>query len=179
MAAYEARQPLPKSVEQRLHRIRPSVEKVLASVGVPNDVLAVAVVESGIRRDALSPAGARGMWQLRPATARRYGLNVSKRRDDRLNIEKATRAAARYLLDLYKNFNSWELALAAYNAGEGTVQRAIERAKSADFDVLRELRLLPEETRNYVPKVLALVESFSPLREAADAVFPVSLPIGN
>lgn len=89
---------------------------------------------------------------------------VGRRRDDRLNIEKSTRAAARYLRDLHQFFNDWPLALAAYNAGEGTVQRAIALANSADFHVLRERDLLPEETRNYVPKVLALVETFSPLR---------------
>jgi membrane-bound lytic murein transglycosylase D len=90
-----------------------------------------------------------------PATARRYGLTVEAANDHRTDPEHATRAAARYLRDLHKRFGDWKLALAAYNAGEGRVQRAIERAGVRDFDELARRGLLPAETRNYVPAVLA------------------------
>jgi membrane-bound lytic murein transglycosylase D len=120
----------------------------------------VVSVESGGRTDALSPKGARGLWQLMPATARRYGLQVNEMQDERLDLFKSTDAAARYLHDLYGQFGDWKLALAAYNAGEANVGSAILRARSQDFDQLTNLRMLPLETRNYVPRVLAAVRSF-------------------
>jgi membrane-bound lytic murein transglycosylase D len=90
-----------------------------------------------------------------PNTARRYGLTVAPGDDHRTHPEHATRAAARYMRDLYQIFGVWELTLAAYNAGEGRVQRAIERAGAHSFNELARRRLLPLETRNYVPAVLA------------------------
>jgi membrane-bound lytic murein transglycosylase D len=117
----------------------------------------VVIVESGGRADAISAKGARGLWQLMPDTARRYGLLVNADRDERLDVEKSTRAAAQYLRDLHSQFKSWPVALAAYNAGEQVVQRAIDHAQSTEFDVLSSRRLLPVETRNYVPAVLNLM----------------------
>jgi membrane-bound lytic murein transglycosylase D len=99
-----------------------------------------------------------------PATARRYGLAVSVSRDDRLDAEKATRAAAGYLRDLYHRFEDWPLALAAYNAGEAAVEQALARAGSTDFAELSARGLLPEETRRYVPAVLAAAELLRSLR---------------
>lgn len=141
----------------RLQQLRPVMEPILQSEGLPADLIAVVLVESAVQPAALSPRGARGLWQFIPATAQRYGLIVDARRDERLETEKATRAAARYLRDLYAQFGDWSLALAAYNAGEGSVQQAINRG-AADFLVLSSRRLLPAETRSYVPAVLAAVE---------------------
>jgi len=93
------------------------------------------------------------MWQFMPDTARRYGLTVATDRDERLDIYKSTRAAARYLRELYAQFGDWSLVFAAYNAGEQTVQRAIDRSGTTDFSQLN--RLLPAETRSYVPAVWA------------------------
>ncbi len=92
-----------------------------------------------------------------PKTARRYGLIVNNAEDDRVDVEKSTHAAAHYLSDLYSEFGSWPLALAAYNTGEKNLQTAIERSRSTDFTVLSSLGMLPLETRNYVPAVFAAV----------------------
>ena len=139
----------------RLASLRPLINPILREAGIPTELAAVVLVESGGDAMALSPKGARGLWQLMPDTARRYGLIVDNTEDDRLDIEKSTRAAARYLGDLYSEFGSWPLALAAYNTGEDNLQHAIDRSRSTDFNVLSSLRLLPLETRNYVPAVFA------------------------
>ena len=150
----------PNLAAARVDLLRPAIEPILRSHGVPADLVAVILVESGGRADALSPKGARGLWQLMPDTARRYGLRVDKTQDDRLDLFKATDAAARYLHDLYEKFGDWKLALAAYNTGEANVGSAITRAHSQDCDQLASLRLLPFETRNYVPRVLAAIRTF-------------------
>jgi len=139
----------------RLDLLRPMIEPILQNRGVPLEMAAVVAVESGGRSSALSAKGARGLWQLMPDTARRYGLRVDETRDDRIDLFKATDAAARYLHDLYAQFGDWKLALAAYNTGEANVDSAMLRAHTGDFDRLTNLRMLPLETRNYVPRVLA------------------------
>src|SRR5271157_1651473 len=143
---------------KRLDQFRPTLSRILESEGVPQEIVSVVIVESGGRTTALSPNGALGLWQLMPDTARRYGLVVTPLRDERLDVERSTRAAARYFRDLYQQFGSWPLALAAYNAGEQRVQRAVERASTFDFIQLSRLQLLPQETRNYVPAVLAAMQ---------------------
>jgi membrane-bound lytic murein transglycosylase D len=145
--------------------LRPTIEPILRSHGVPTDLVAVVLVESGGRADALSPKGARGLWQLMPNTARRYGLHVDEIQDDRLDLFRSTEAAARYLHDLYAQFGNWKLALAAYNTGEANVASAISRAHTKDFDQLASLWMLPLETRNYVPRVLAAGPSIGQLAE--------------
>jgi membrane-bound lytic murein transglycosylase D len=114
----------------------------------------VARVESGFNRFALSSKGARGMFQFMPDTARRFGLRVDGRVDERLDAGKSSVAAARYLNFLHGMFGDWKLALAAYNAGENRVLDAIEKAGSRDFFEISRRGLLPDETRQYVPKVL-------------------------
>ena len=140
---------------ERISGLRPVVEPILKEEGLPPEILGLMLVESGGNAAALSPQGARGLWQFMPATARRYGLRVSYGSDERLDVERSTRAAARHLRDLYVQFGDWPLALAAYNAGDGAVQKAIRRGKTTDFATLSSLRLLPAETRAYVPAVLA------------------------
>ena len=143
--------------ERRLEELRPLLNPILRREGIPLEIAFVIVVESDGRADALSPKGARGLWQLMPETARRYGLMVEGARDERLDVEKSTRAATQYLRDLHAQFGSWATALAAYNAGEQAVQRAIDRAQSEEFAVLAARELLPLETRTYVPRVLNLM----------------------
>jgi soluble lytic murein transglycosylase-like protein len=142
-----------KAVE-RVQGLRPILEPILREEGVPQQMAAVVLVESGGRSTALSPKGARGLWQFMPDTARRYGLVVTASLDERLDPYKSTRAAARYLRDLYTQFGNWPLALAAYNAGEDTVQRAVERTSTRDFSSIARMGMLPLETRSYVPAVL-------------------------
>ena len=130
------------------------IEPILIREGIPENLAAVILVESAGNPLALSPKGARGLWQFMPETARRYGLRVDSEIDERVNVQKSTRAAAQYLHDLQMQFGSWPMALAAYNAGEQRLQRAIDRAGSNDFAKLSLLRYIPDETRNYVPAVL-------------------------
>jgi soluble lytic murein transglycosylase-like protein len=145
---------------ERLDQIRPVLEGILESEGLPKSLVAVVLVESAGDPLALSPKDARGLWQFIPATARQYGLTVSSKRDDRIHTEQATRAAARFLRDLYEKFQDWPLALAAYNAGKQAVERAVQKSRGDDFWSLSSQRLLPEETRNYVPAVLSAMRLF-------------------
>ena len=154
----------------RLHRLRPRLEPILDSEGVPRQLVAVVLIESGAQPLAISPRQARGLWQLIPETARRYGLTVSDREDDRVQLEAATRAAARYLRDLYSRFGDWPLALAAYNSGQKAVEGALERGRVSTFRQLSSAGMLPRETLSYVPSVLAamqLLDSSQPDAPAA------------
>jgi membrane-bound lytic murein transglycosylase D len=124
--------------------------------GVPQDLIYLAQAESGFHPLAVSRAGARGIWQFMASRGRGYGLSHSMWVDDRQDPEKSTRAAARHLKDLYKQFGDWYLAMAAYNSGPGTVQAAVKRTGYADFWELYRRNVLPKETRNYVPIILAV-----------------------
>ncbi len=135
----------------------PRLCAILGEHGLPPDLALLPVVESGFWPTARGRSGERGLWQLRRATARRFGLVVNARRDDRLHPERATRAAARYLVFLYARYGDWPLALAAYNAGERRVDRALARGRRADFWQLADRRLLPRTSREYVPHFLAVV----------------------
>lgn len=145
----------------RVTQLKPLLASILREQGVPDEAVALVLVESGGRETAFSPKGARGIWQLMPDTARRYGLTVNSETDDRLDVEKSTRAAARYLHDLQIRFGSWSLALAAYNAGENLVEKAVFTAGSKDFALLSSRQLIPTETRSYVPAVLAASNWFA------------------
>ena len=148
-----------KTLGLRFQSVGVDAQRIFREQGLPLELLTVAKVESNFDLSALSRKGARGLWQFMPATARRYGLRVDAIQDDRLDGEKSTRAAARYLRDLYAQFKDWPLALAAYNAGEDRVQRAIERSGNADFWALSNARQLPSETRAYVPSILKAIQS--------------------
>lgn len=139
----------------RVTQLRPVLTPILHEEGIPDELAAVVLVESAGQPTALSPKGARGVWQLMPDTARRYGLTLNSETDDRLDVQKSTRAAARYLRNLQMQFGDWPLALAAYNAGENLVQNAVLRTGSEDFALLGRKRLFPAETRAYVPAVIA------------------------
>lgn len=131
------------------------IDGLLGRQGLPIRLSSVVSVESGFNPAALSPKGALGLWQLMPDTARHYGLAVDAREDERLDPVKATMAAAAYLRDLYARFGDWPLALAAYNAGENRVRQAMNRLKTDDFWTLSREQALPQETLQYVRKVLS------------------------
>ena len=132
------------------------IRRVLAQEGVPQDLIYLAQAESGFHPTALSRVGARGMWQFMSSRGRAYGLQRDLWVDDRQDPEKATHAAARHLKDLYNQFGDWYLAMAAYNSGPGTVQQAVRRTGYVDFWELYKREVLPKETRNYVPIILAV-----------------------
>jgi membrane-bound lytic murein transglycosylase D len=124
--------------------------------GLPEELVFTAMIESGFNPVAVSRAGAKGLWQFMAPTARLYGLRVDRWLDERLDPEKSTVAAANYLRDLYAQFGSWDLAQAAYNAGEVRVQQAIQRTGTRDFWVLhRRSPILLPETKNFVPAIQA------------------------
>ncbi len=131
------------------------IKDILQEYELPEELLYLALIESGYSLRARSPKKASGPWQFMGATAKRYGLKINWWIDERRDIEKSTRAAARYLKYLYGRFQDWELALAAYNAGEGKIARAIRRYKTRDFWKLRRYRYLSRETRSFVPKFMA------------------------
>jgi len=140
----------------RSGRYREMIQGILKDEGVPQDLIYLAQAESGFHPLALSRAGARGMWQFMASRGRAYGLERDWWVDDRQDPEKATRAAAHHLKDLYNEFGDWYLAMAAYNSGPGTVQAAVKRTGYADFWQLYNRNVLPKETRNYVPIILAV-----------------------
>jgi membrane-bound lytic murein transglycosylase D len=141
---------------RRAGRYRGMIARVLSEEGVPQDLIYLAQAESAFQPTALSRAGARGMWQFVAYRGQEYGLRHTWWLDERQDPEKATHAAAQHLRDLYKMFGDWYLAMAAYNCGPGNVQKAIERTGYADFWELYRRNVLPRETKNYVPIILAL-----------------------
>jgi membrane-bound lytic murein transglycosylase D len=141
---------------QRSGRYRPMIQRILDEEGVPQELIHLAQAESGFMPRAMSSARATGMWQFMAWRGAEYGLQRTTYTDDRLDPEKATRAAAHHLHDLYNMFGDWYLAIAAYDCGPQTVQTAVERTGYADFWELRARGELPIETTNYVPIILAM-----------------------
>jgi len=140
---------------RRAGRYRAMADRIFAQVGVPDDLLYMAQLESGFDPQLGNSAGARGMWQFMPARAADLDLTRTHWVDERDNPELATRAAARHLKELHAEFGDWYLAMAAYNAGPGDVERAVARTGYADFWKLSDLGALPRLTRDYVPIVIA------------------------
>lgn len=148
-----------KTIEAGLARAgkyQPMIAGILAEEGIPQELIHLAQAESGFLPRAVSRASAEGMWQFVKFRGNQYGLKQTPYSDERLDPEKATRAAAHHLHDLYSEFGDWYLAIAAYNCGPGCVERAVERTGYADFWELVARGALPRETTNYVPIILAM-----------------------
>jgi membrane-bound lytic murein transglycosylase D len=141
---------------ERAGRYAPILGAILEEHGLPRDLIFLAMAESGFNTSAKSWAAAVGPWQFMPSTGRTYGLEQDWYKDERRDPIKATVAAARYLTKLYGDFGSWEVAAAAYNAGEGKLGKAIKKYKSEDFWDISKGRFLKAETKDYVPKIMAL-----------------------
>ncbi len=141
---------------KRSGRYRPMIFRILAEEGVPAELIYLAQAESGFLPRAVSYKAAVGMWQFIKETGNNYGLAQGPWTDDRLDPERATRAAAKHLRDLYEELGDWHLALAAYNCGQGCVDRAVQKTAYADYWELRNRHAVPIETTNYVPIILAL-----------------------
>jgi len=139
----------------RAGRYLEMIRDTLRDRGLPEDLAFVAMIESGFNPVAVSRAGAKGLWQFMAGTARRYGLRVDQWVDERFDPEKSTLAAAAYFRDLHRQFGSWSLAQAAYNAGERTVERAIHAVGSTDFWALARSSSLKQETKEFVPQIHA------------------------
>jgi membrane-bound lytic murein transglycosylase D len=139
----------------RLSRYRPLVETIFTEFHLPSDLVYLSLVESGFNPYAYSRAKATGPWQFMKGTAKVYGLRVDSYVDERRDPIKSTVAAARYLRDLYDLFGAWPLAMAAYNAGEGKVMRALQKARAESFSEISKTRLIRRETKEYVPRFMA------------------------
>jgi len=131
------------------------MKEILKNKNVPEDIVFLSLIESGFNPHAYSVARAAGPWQFITSTAKRYGLAIDWWRDERRDPVKSTEAAANYLSDLYEMFGSWNLAMAAYNAGEGKILKALKRSKSDDYWPLLDTSYIRNETKNYVPKFIA------------------------
>ncbi len=141
---------------KRAGKAFPVIEPILKEYGIPDDFKYLAVIESGLQ-NVVSPAGARGIWQIMPSTARELGLEVNDNVDERYDLEKSTIAACKYLLASKERFGSWTLAAAAYNAGNAGINRRLDGQEVEDYYNL----LLGEETGRYIFRILALKEIMS------------------
>lgn len=141
---------------ERAGRYRPLISRILQEEGIPQELIHLAQAESGFFPRAISRKAAGGLWQFLAWRGQQYGLMRTAYTDDRFDPERATRASARHLHDLYNMFGDWYLAMAAYNCGPVAVARAVERTGYADFWELRDRRALPVQTTNYVPIILAM-----------------------
>jgi membrane-bound lytic murein transglycosylase D len=163
------------------------IRDVLRAQGLPEDLAFVAMIESGYNPLAVSRAGAKGLWQFMAGTARRYGLRVDQWVDERFDPEKSTTAAAAYLRDLHRQFGSWALAKAAYNAGEVTVTKAVRGLGTTDFWTIAGSRFLRNETKQFVPAIHAATVigrdpgrfGFEPSQHVAPATEIVPVPGGT
>ena len=140
----------------RAGRYNDMMRRVLREEGVPEDLMYLAQAESAFQPQAVSKAGARGIWQFMPFRGEEYGLERTYWVDERSDPEKSTRAAAQHFRDLYSMFGDWYLVMAAYNAGPVNVAKAVEHTGYADFWVLQRMHALPRQTQNYVPIIVAM-----------------------
>ena len=160
---------------ERGRRYFPSMARILREEGVPQELAYLPIVESGFSVEAVSHAGAVGPWQFVRGTGERYGLRIDGYVDERRDPEKATRAAARYLRDLYERFGDWHLALAGYNTGEGNIER-IQTKGCDDYWEMSDRGFLPNETTEFVPRFLAAVEVAQSPEEYGFEVTPEPRP---
>jgi len=135
----------------------PSIQKHLKEAGLPQDLAYLAMIESGYNPSAYSKSHAVGLWQFIRSTGKEYGLSINSHIDERRDPEKATRSAIQYLADLHREFDSWYLAVAAYNAGPGKIRRGVNRYETRDFWKLAGNKYLKLETKRYVPKLIAAI----------------------
>ncbi|MEZ0210666.1 MAG: transglycosylase SLT domain-containing protein, partial [Methylophilus sp.] len=148
----------PDYVSRMLERSKKYLYHIVVEVekrGMPTEIALLPMIESGFNPKALSTSKASGIWQFIPSTGKDFGLKQNYWKDSRKDVTAATQAALNYLQKLYTMFGAWDLALAAYNAGEGTVARAIERNQRLGLPTDYQHLSLPDETRNYVPKLQA------------------------
>jgi hypothetical protein len=139
----------------RARKYEPTVRAILKKNRLPEDLVYVAMIESGFNMKACSHANASGPWQFTDETGRQFGLRVNHWIDERYNLEKSTSAAARYLKKLFRQFGCWYLVAASYNAGENRVRKAMEDGRTKDFWEMRDQNTLPRETQEYVPQLIA------------------------
>lgn len=142
-----------ENIKERNNATFKTIQKILVKRGIPAELMYLAVVESKLKNSATSGAGAAGVWQLMPVTARSLGLQVNGKTDQRRHLYHSSVAAADYLNELYKQFDDWLLVVAAYNCGAGNVYKAIRLSGSREFWKLQ--RFLPTETRNHVKRFIA------------------------
>ena len=180
---------------ERTSRFLPYIKKVFTDRGIPEDIAYLAMVESGGNPNAISPAGAAGLWQFMPFTGKKFGLAQDSWVDERRDPYKATYAASDYLLKLYNDFSKWHLAVAAYNAGEGKIGRAVTGTGARDFFELcrldcqlEEKARLKDETRDYVPRLIAVAKIMrnlkrlgfkEPTPDMAWNLNPITVPPGT
>jgi membrane-bound lytic murein transglycosylase D len=158
---------------KRAGRYKPMISRILDEEGIPQEFIFLAQAESGFLPRAMSYMHAGGMWQFIRETGAKYGLKHDQWVDERFDPEMATRAAARHLRDLYHEFGDWYLAIAAYNCGQGNVDKAVAKTGYADVWELRSRGTLPLETSNYVPIILAMtIMSKNPANYGIDAIIP-------
>jgi membrane-bound lytic murein transglycosylase D len=157
----------------RAGKYRDMISQTLKQAGVPQDLIYLAMAESGFQPLAVSRAGARGMWQFMAGRGSEYGLDRNWWVDERQDPAQSTKAAARHLKDLYEEFGDWYLAMAAYNTGPGNIQHAVEHTGYADFWELYKRGVLPQETRNYVPIIVAVtIMAKNPAQYGLENVVP-------
>jgi membrane-bound lytic murein transglycosylase D len=156
----------------------PIIEDIFDSYGLPTELKYMAVIESALNPNAVSKAGATGLWQFMFSTGKLYGITINSIVDERRDPVKATHAAARYLKDLYSIFNDWGLVIAAYNCGPGNVNKAIKRSgnKKDYWDIYYKL---PRETRGYIPMYVAAVYAVTYYKEHKIKPFPLEIPIAT
>jgi membrane-bound lytic murein transglycosylase D len=140
----------------RSGKYMPIIAKVLSEEGLPEELAYLALLESEFQVDTASQAGAAGLWQFVPSTARQYGLRIDDWVDERRDPVKSTKAAAAYLKDLHRYYGRWYLVTAAYNAGPAIIDKALQTSRASDFWGIKEKAQLSQETRNFVPKFVAV-----------------------
>ncbi len=143
---------------KRSYRYFPAMEEIFQSYGLPKELVAMSLVESGLSSKAVSKAQAVGYWQFIKPTGLKFGLKINSWIDERRDFQKSSLAAAKYLYQLYEEFEDWLLSMSAYNMGESRLRRLIKKHQTKDFWVLYKKSDFPKETALYIPKILAVAQ---------------------